>query len=56
MAAVTMVTVVMVNVAMVMFLSPQNHVHVIGLKEYVVTDIEEVTRVIFVGNSKSLIL
>ena len=32
----------------------QNNVKVHGLKEYVVTNIEEVTRVIFVGNSKLL--
>ena len=30
----------------------QNNVKVHGLKEYVVTNIEEVTRVIFVGNSE----
>lgn len=33
--------------------SLQNHVRVHGLKEYVVTNIEEVTRVIYVGNSKT---
>ena len=34
----------------------QNNVKVHGLKEYVVTNIEEVTRVIFVGNSEFFFL